>query len=261
MNEEYLDELFGILHSSMRLNIIKLLLFEKSGFRFNQISKKLKIHPSTLENHLKKLSSFGLITHVNEKYRANLNSEILWFLINKFQQINNIPYFTNHRIAELNSTLLNNLLGMQFEILAGGISIASRFIDDFKADNTILKLGGAIDFEFEKNFMKIINVDLKNTKIEIILYEKSVNNFLTLKNENLIFKNVPLSNFSVHIIDKTNISLMILAKSGFLFLPDLDFKVDFKNCIYLKTENGVKLLLKIFNTLKQNSELLSKEFY
>ncbi len=258
MNEEYLDELFGILHSSIRLHIINLLINEKSELRFNEISKLLNINPSTLENHLKKLLSLGLITHENEKYyKANLNSEIIWFLINKFQQIKNNSYFSNHRIAELNSELLNTFLDLKFEILNNGISIASQFIDDFKKSSEILKIGGAIDLEFEENFMKIINLNFKNTKIEIILSEKNASNFLRLKNENLIFRDVPNSKISVYITTNPNLYLMILANSGFLFFPDLNFKLDYENCLYMKTNNGVNWLLKLFNYLKQKSKLIS----
>ena len=149
-----LEEYFSILNSELRIQIIKHVINHPNGCKFTEIANDLRIVPSTLEHHLKKLELVEFITHINSKYFSNLYTQQIWAIFNELTNIkrteNDTLYFKQHRLPDLPKKFIGEFGNLEFEVIPNFISILSKVLNSFSNVERI-EMAGGFNMQLDKN--------------------------------------------------------------------------------------------------------------
>jgi Mn-dependent DtxR family transcriptional regulator len=86
-------ELLKILASETLLGILGLLLKEQRVLRFTDNARALDIYPSSLEDHLKRLVENNLVVHAEGISLANVNTEVVQWVVNFVSRVQGNAFF------------------------------------------------------------------------------------------------------------------------------------------------------------------------
>ncbi|MFW9889347.1 MAG: ArsR family transcriptional regulator [Candidatus Thorarchaeota archaeon] len=257
MDDEFLDEIVGILKSRTRREVVELLLENPRGLRFMEISKSLRIYPSTLEKHLARLVGSRVVAHHENLYFSTVNSILLWERFKHLRNLNSSSYLSSHILPLENHNLRARFGSLTFEVIPDLISIINQIKNDFNEAQGLIQAGGNLDYHIGKSVYGSGMLNHKNTRVEIILNRQLMKKIQNRGEENLFMTQFDEKTTWVYEIESCNLGLGVGDSSGFLFLPGLDFAVDYNQCLYTKDPDTVQWLREVFGHLKAQSQIFN----
>jgi predicted transcriptional regulator len=257
MDDESLDEAMGVLRSRTRRQVLELLLHNIRGLRFSEIAKTLKIYPSTLEKHLAILVKSGTIAHHNRLYLPTLNSGRIWRALDGFLSMTPEPYLMTHTLLLEDETLRLEFRSLTFDVIPDLISIINRIRNDFERPQTLIQAGGQLDYQIGRSVYGSGLLSHKKTKVEIILTAQLINDIRERGEEELFLSQFDESKTQLYSIKECSLGMGVSDSSGFLFLPGLDYEIDFHQCLYTQSREGVAWLKKVFGHLKTQAQVFN----
>jgi len=251
------ESLFKTLSSETRLKIMDLLGKEERGLRFSKISQALDIHSSTLEDHLKRLVENGIISHTDNRYISTLNSLRFRHFIESISsdELNN--YMSSHLMTIENRKLADELWKLDFTLMTDLLSIIRKAQTSFTTDSEWGFLGGSMNMRLEQSFFELWDPDLKGIALDAVFTPEGIEDIISMNLGNLFFDAVSPDKINIYTIPECNWAIAGNKKGGLLFLPDLQFKVDFTQCLCFESERGRKWLMKVFEHLKSRSSIIN----
>ncbi|MFX0108182.1 MAG: ArsR family transcriptional regulator [Candidatus Hodarchaeota archaeon] len=257
MDDDSLDEIVGTFKSRTRREVVELLLENPRGLRFMEISKSLRIHPSTLENHLAKLVGSRVISHHEDLYLSTVNSIILWERLKHLRNIDSNSYLSSHILPLENHNLRARFGPLTFEVIPDLISIINQVKNDFNDTQALIQAGGNLDYHIGKSVYGSGMLNHKNTRVEIILNRQLVNQIRNREEENLFLNQFDEETTRLYEIEECSLGLGVGESSGFLFLPQLDSEIDYNRCLYTKEPKAIEWLRDVFGHLKAQSQIFN----
>lgn len=252
-----LENQFKVLGSETRLRVVDVILQNSGGLRFSEIAKALDIYPSTLEDHLKRLVDAGFISHTDNIYRCNVNTERVYQLAKSLHDCCEPPYFSSHVLSIDNESLKERFLKLKYDGVFDLISLMNKVKSVIDGGLTIAKAGGAMDMHLEVSFFEFYPMDLKETDVELLFTKSLLEGFLKFENKELFFKGLNPDKTRIHVVDDCRIAMMTSEGFGALFLPALDGKVDFTQGIFFSDQASVDWLHGLFDYLKSTGDEIS----
>jgi predicted transcriptional regulator len=246
-------ELLKTLASEIRLDIVELLLSRPDGLRFSDIAKALKIYPSTLEDHLSRLTDSNLLIHSENRYIANINTEVASRLAQSLAPVRDEPYFATHKLTIKNSELKDRFHLLRFEIYRDLLSILTKAKNTFSEGIQMGFLGGTMDMHLEQGFFELWNPSFKHASMEAVFTQEGVKDLKNLNHPELFIEAIDPSKIKIYLVDNCDYALSGCERGGFLFLPQHDSKVDFSSCLCFEDPVGTKWLRDVFESLKAQS--------
>lgn len=264
MKEYEIDnKLLGLFKSEKRIKVINFFMNNNRPYHFNEIAKNLNIIPSTLEYHIKQLEDLGLITHIENKYRSNAYTKLIW---SAFQNLSNldhlIPFLKTHKFPLNNPQLLSEFSSIEVKVIPDIISLLSLMKSKFVKPLLKLHLAGLFNLALEEKMMRFSDLELKIQAIEIVTNYENIIDFLNYKNFKYFLSFSRLENIELFLVDECNFYIVILDDLGLLFLPELNNVIDYQQCLVFEGQNNINWLKKIFVWLKNRSKeiTLTEEF-
>jgi len=254
MDNKSLEEIVSSLKSQTRRQVVKLLLETPRGLRFSEIARTLNIHPSTLEKHLARLMKSRVISHFNDRYLSTVNSILIWEKIKNLQKIDNGSYLFSHILPLDNYELRDRFGSLNFKIIHDLISIINQIKTDFNDTQKLIQAGGNLDYQIGKSVYGSGMLNHNNTRVELILTRQLINQIQNLGEENLFLNKFDEKTTWLYEIEECNLGLGVGESSGFLFLPQLDFEIDYNQCLYTKDTAAIEWLREVFRLLKTQSQ-------
>lgn len=253
MSDDYLDRILGALRSQTRRRILELLLDNSHGLRFSEIGRTLNVYPSTLEKHLTRLVKDEVIAHESNRYMPTLNSGLIWKALGNFRTIPKHPYFSNHTLLLDDENLQREFRSLNFDVITDIISIVNRIKEDFEKPQNSIQAGGAMDHDLGKGIYGSGMLSHKDVNVEIILTTQLIDEIQGRGEETLFLSQFDTKKTSLFSVEDCDFGLGVGDDAGLLFLPRLDFTVDFHQCLYSHGPNEVAWLKKLFKHLKKQS--------
>lgn len=257
MNDDFLEEIIGALKSQTRRQVVELLLENPEGLRFSEIARALSIYPSTLEKHLAKLVRSKVISHHDIHYLSTVNSILVWENFKNLQKIDSGSYLSSHTLPIENHDLRVRFGSLTFEVILDLISIVNQIKNDFKAAQDLIQAGGNLDYQIGKTVYGSGMLNHKNTQVEIILTRQLINQIQNQEEENLFLSKFDEKKTWLYEIEECNLGLGVGESSGFLFLPKLDFEIDYNQCLHTKDPDAIEWLRDLFDHLKAQSQIFN----
>ena len=257
MDDELLEEIVGAFKSQTRRQVIELLLENPRGLCFSEIAKALSIYPSTLEKHLARLVRSAVISHHDNRYLSTVNSFIIWEKFKNLQKIDSRPYLSSHTLPIENHDLRVRFGSLNFEVILDLISIINQIKNDFNNTQELIQAGGTLDYQIGKTVYGSGILSHKNVQVEIILTRQLINQIQNRAEENLFLSGFDENKTWLYELEECDLGLGVGKSSGFLFLPKLDFKVDYNQCLYTKDPAAIEWLRDLFNHLKAQSQVFN----
>jgi predicted transcriptional regulator len=255
LDDESLNAIMRVLRSRKRRQVLELVLHNVQGLRFSEIARALEIYPSTLEKHLASLVKSGAIAHHNQLYLPTLNSGLIWQALDGFLSISPEPYLMTHTLPLEDDMLRREFRSLTFEVILDLISIINKIRDDFEKPQTMIQAGGQLDYHIGRSVYGSGMLSHKKTKVEIILNEQLINDIRCRGEESLFLSQFDESMTQLYSIKECSLGLGVSDSSGFLFLPRLDHVVDFNQCMYTQSREGVSWLKKVFGCFKKQAQI------
>lgn len=252
-------ELLKTLASETRLDIINLLISEPDGLRFIDIANALKIYPSTLEDHLKRLVERKMIVHWENRYLANINTERASWIVSALVPIRNEAFFATHRLTIGDLELRNKIQSLNFEIYSDLLSIMSKASETLFQGIETCFLGGALDMNLEQGFFELLNPSLKSTHVEAVFTREGLEDLRRLDGLERIIDAMDLSQVQLYVIENCDFVIGGSERGGLLFLPQNNSKVDFNSCLYFEDSAGIEWLRAVFEFLRTRSDKIGTE--
>ncbi|MFW9850750.1 MAG: ArsR family transcriptional regulator [Candidatus Thorarchaeota archaeon] len=257
MNDGYFEEIISTLNSHTRRQVLQLLLENPQGLRFSEIARALNIYPSTLEKHLALLVTNKMISHHDVSYFSTVNSILIWDKLEDLKKLDSHPYLSSHIFPLDNQNLRNRFGSLYFEIIPDLISIINQIKNDFSEPQTLVQAGGNLDYQIGKSVYRSGLLNHKNTRVEIILTKQLIDKIRSQQEEDLFLSGFDDKTTCLYEIEECSMGLGVGKYSGFLFLPQLDFKVDYNQCLYTKSTDALEWLREIFNHLRAKSQIFT----
>jgi len=257
MKDELLEDIVGAFRSYTRRQVIELLLENPRGLRFNEIARALSIYPSTLEKHLAKLARCRIISHHDNRYLSTVNSILIWEKFKNLQKIDSSSFLSSHILPIENYGLRDRFGSLNFEVILDLISIINQIKNDFDDTQNFIQAGGNLDYQIGKTVYGSGMLNHKNTRVEIILTRRLINQIQNREEENLFLSGFGEKTTWLYEIEKCDLGLGVGKSSGFLFLPKLDFEVDYNQCLYSKDPEALEWLRELFGHLKAQSQIFN----
>ncbi len=259
MNAFQIDNnLFGLFKSKKRIKVLNFFMNNSGSFHFNEIAKQLKIIPSTLEYHIKQLADLGLITHINNQYKSNAYTKLIWSAFHNLTKLEPlIPFLKTHNLPINNAKLLNDFSFLELKVIPDMITLLSLMKNKFKRNLSRIQLAGIFNLELEEKMMRFSELDFKIEKIEIITNYENFINFLDYKNFEYFLSFSNLENIKLFLIDECNFYIGIVDAIGVLFLPDVNNVIDFQQCLVFEGPNNIQWLRETFLWLKNQSKKIT----
>ncbi|MFW9897394.1 MAG: ArsR family transcriptional regulator [Candidatus Thorarchaeota archaeon] len=252
------NNLLGLFNSKKRLKVLNFLMKNSRSYHFNEIAKQLKIIPSTLEYHVKQLTDLGLITHVNNQYRSNAYTKLIWETFNNLVRLDPlIPFLKTHNMPLNNSKLLNEFSSLELKIIPDMISLFSLMKNNFTKNLSNLQLAGNFNLELEEKMIRLSDWELKIEKIEIISDYENFLNFLDYKNFEYFLSFSKIDNIKLFLIHECNFYIAISGDLGVFFLPNINNVLDFQQCLVFEGYDNIQWLRKVFQWLKNGSKQIT----
>ncbi|MHA2206532.1 MAG: helix-turn-helix domain-containing protein [Candidatus Thorarchaeota archaeon] len=246
-------ELLKTLASDTRLGIIQLLLSKPDGHRFNEIAKALDILPSTLEAHVKRLLDHEMIAHIENRYVANINTEITLWILNALSPISDEPYFSTHKMTIEERQLRTRFHTLNYEVYNDLLSILTKAKDTFSEGIEMGFLGGSMDMQLEQGFFDLWKPSFKHTSVEAVFTREGIEDLKNLEHPERFIDAVNPSKTKVFLVEKCDFAIGGCERGGFLFLPKPGAEVDFNSCLCFEDSEGAKWLKDVFDALKAQS--------
>ncbi len=257
MDDKFLNEIMGVLRSRTRRQVLELLLHNVHGLRFSEIARTLGIYPSTLEKHLASLVKSGTIAHHDRLYLPTLNSGRIWHSLDGFLSMTQEPYLMTHTLPLEDEILQLEFRPLSFEVIPDLISIINRIRDDFEEPQTLIQAGGQLNYQIGRSVYGSGMLSHKKTKVEIVLTTQLINEIRERGEESLFLSQFDEKKTQLYSIKECSLGLGVSDFSGFLFLPGLDREIDFHQCLYTQSREGVAWLKKIFGHLKTQAQVFN----
>lgn len=257
------NNIFAALKAEKRIQILQCLMETSNPMQFSEISKKLSIIPSTLEYHLKQLEEQNLLTHIENFYAKNAYSKIVWNALLSLSKLSYlIPYLKTHAFPIDDTELLFKFIISDVEVVPDMISLLSLMKDKAVKNISSLKLAGTFNLELEERMMQLGNFEFNINEIEIISNYENFRDFLFYENFEYFLSFTDFKNIHLFLIDKCDFYLAIADDFGGLFLPDVENKMDFQQCLAFKNSTAVQWLNDVFERLKKKTKKihLTKDF-
>ena len=252
-------ELLRTLASETRLGIVNLLLSQPDGLRFIDIANALKIYPSTLEDHLRRLVDRKMIVHWENRYLANMNTEMASWIVSALGPIRDEAYFATHRLAIGDLELRTGIQSIDYKIYHDLLSILAKAKDVlFQGINTCF-LGGAMDMQLEQGFFELLNPTLRSACIEAVFTQEGLEDLKRLAQLEWITDAMDLSQVRLYVVDKCDFVIGGSERGGILFLPQHDSKIDFNSCLYFESSAGIEWLRAVFESLRARAVEIGPE--
>ncbi|MFW9875447.1 MAG: ArsR family transcriptional regulator [Candidatus Thorarchaeota archaeon] len=259
MNTLEIDSnLLGLFNSKKRLRVLNFFMQNSGPFHFNEIAKQMKIMPSTLEYHIKQLADLGLITHLDNQYRSNAYTKLIWSALHNIAKLGTIiPFLKIHDLPINNAKLLNDFSFLELKVIPDMISLLSLMKNKFTKNLSNLQLAGIFNLELEEKMMRFSELESKIDKIEIITNYENFINFLEYKNFEFFLSFSKLENIKLFLIDECNFYMAIGDNIGVLFLPKVNNVIDFQQCLVFEDHNNIQWLRKTYKWLKNQSKKIT----
>ena len=257
MEDDVLEELVGALKSQTRRKVVKLLLENRRGLRFSEITRALHIYPSTLEKHLDILVKSRIIAHHENRYLSTVNSFFIWEKFKNLQNIDSIPFLSSHILDIEHRDLRERFGSLTFEVIHDLISIINQIKKDFDDKQKLVQAGGNLDYYIGRAIYGSGMLDHKKTRIELILTHNLITQIQNQKEENLFLSGFDEQLTWLYEIQDCSLSLGVGESSGFLFLPDLDTNIDYNQCLYTTHPDALDWLREVFGYLKAQSQVFN----
>ncbi|MFX1312402.1 MAG: ArsR family transcriptional regulator [Promethearchaeota archaeon] len=259
MNEFEIDnKLFGLFKSKKRLQVLNFFMNNNGSFQFNEIAKQLKIIPSTLEYHIKQLADLGLITHINNQYRSNAYTKLIWSAFHNLSKLEPlIPFLKTHDLPLNNAKLLNDFSFLELKVIPDMITLLSLMKNKFTKKFSKIQLAGAFNLDLEEKMMRFSDLEFKIEGIEIITDYENFIKFINYKNFEFFLSFSKLENIKLFLIDECNFYIALSDDIGILFLPKVNNVIDFQQCLVFEGHNNIQWLRKTFLWLKNQSKKIT----
>jgi predicted transcriptional regulator len=257
MDDELFEDIVGAFKSQTRRQVVELLLENPRGLRFSEIARALSIYPSTLEKHLAKLVRSRLIAHYDNLYLSTVNSILVWEKFRNLQKIDSRPYLFSHIFPIENHDIRIRFGSLTFEVISDLISIINQIKNDFNDTQELIQAGGNLDYQIGKTVYGSGMLNHKNTRVEIVLTRQLINQIQNREEENLFLSKFDEKTTWLYEIEECNFGLGVGESSGFLFLPKLDFEIDYNQCLYTKDPEAIEWLRELFDHLKAQSQIFN----
>ncbi len=249
------SEIFKILKSKIRINILELLINNSQPLKFNELVKKLKISSSTLEYHLKKMTESGLLCHTEDQYFTNAYSNVIWSRVIEIPISHDILiYLKSHLLPILNIDLIREFNRTTPTLIPDLISLFLSLQNSVPRQILNLKLAGKLNLELEEKMIQMTNKEYDIESIEIITDYQNFKNLICYKNIGELFTNKMLANLKVSLIENINLYIAIFDEQGILCLPKIDNVIDYQECLFFNNSKGIEWLNHIFNYFKKFSK-------
>ncbi|MGY5876089.1 MAG: helix-turn-helix domain-containing protein [Candidatus Thorarchaeota archaeon] len=253
------EELLKVLASETRLKVIEAILDQEKGMRFNEIARALEIYPSTLEDHLKRLVESRFIVHIDNRYLSNINTTHAAWLIESLSAVTNDSYFSTHQLSIKDVDLRSKFHSLSYEVYRDLLSILGKAKETFVQDVKLGYLGGSMNMKIEQGFFELWQPDFKETEVEAVFTKQGIGDLKKMEHPEKFIDAVDPSKTRIYVIDECDYAIGGCERGGFLFLPDLHSKVDFNSCLCFETDEGIKWLRSLFESLKARSQKVSIE--
>jgi len=253
MDDDLFEGVLACIKSQTRRKVIELLLENPHGLRFSEISTFLNIYPSTLEKHLSKLVATRAVSHHDNLYLATVNSLFLWSRIKKIQNLDSNSYLSSHLLPLANENLRVKFGSLEFDVIPDLISIINLIRNDFSEKQSLIQAGGNLDYHIGKSVYGSGMLDHSQVKVEIILTHELIDRIRTQGEEDIFLGGFNERTTWLYEIKECNLGLGVGTSSGFLFLPTLDLKVDYNQCLYSRSSDSLSWLRELFDNLKKQS--------
>lgn len=257
LENELLEEIIGAFKSQTRRQVVKLLLKHPRGLRFSEIARALSVYPSTLEKHLARLVRSGVISHHDNRYLSTVNSIIIWEKFKNLQEIDSRSYLDSHILLVENHDLRVRFGQLTFEVIPNLISVINQIKNDFNCTQEFIQAGGNLDYEIGKTVYGSGMLDHKNSRVELILTRELINQIQNQEEENLFLSRFDEKTTWLYEIEECDLGLGVGESSGFLFLPKLDFEIDYNQCLYTKDPTAIEWLRELFSHLIAQSQIFN----
>ncbi|MFW9767219.1 MAG: ArsR family transcriptional regulator [Candidatus Thorarchaeota archaeon] len=257
MDDELLEDIIGAFKSKTRRQVVELLLENPRGLRFGEIARALSIYPSTLEKHLAKLVGSRLISHYDNLYLSTANSILVWDKFNNLQKIGSRSYLFSHIFPIENHDIRIRFGSLAFEVITDLISTINQIMNDFNDTQELIQAGGNLDYQIGKTVYGLGMLNHKNTRVEIVLTRQLINQIQNREEEDLFMSRFDENKTWLYEIEECDLGLGVGESSGFLFLPKLDFEIDYNQCLYTKDPEAIEWLRKLFDHLKAQSRIFN----
>ena len=126
--------------------------------------------------------------------------------------------------------------------------------ENFK-NESFIQAGGRLDYRIGRSVYSSEMLSHKNSKVEMILTLDLIDEIQENKEENIFMNQFNEKHTNLYAIKECNLGLGVSQSAGFLYLPNIDFSIDFQQCLYTTDTEGINWLKKAFNFLKSQSKL------
>ena len=137
------------------------------------------------------------------------------------------------------------------------ISIINQIKNDFNDTQALIQAGGNLNYQVGKGVYESGMLSHKNTRVELILTQHLIDQIQLQEEESLFLSKFDEKTTWLYKIEKCSLGLGVGESSGFLFLPLLDFEVDYHQCLYTKSRDALKWLREVFGHLKAQSQVFN----
>jgi len=257
MNFTTLENQFKVLGSETRLRVVTTLIRNKEGLRFSEIAKILDIYPSTLEDHLKRLVDTGFISHIDQIYKSNINTERVYQIAKSLNDYSDPTYFSTHILAIDDDSLKERFLTLKIDGVYSLLSLMNKAKTVVDSGMTMAKAGGAMDMELEVSFFEFYPMDLKEVDVELIFTKSVLEEFLEFDNKELFFAGLNPNHTRLYTVDECSVAMMTSESFGALFLPTINGLVDFTKGLFFSDQTSVQWLNDLFDYLKSTGKEIS----
>ena len=252
------NNLFGLFKSKKRVKVLNFLMNNSGSYHFNEIAKQLKIMPSTLEYHIKQLTDIGLITHIDNQYRGNAYTKLIWNAFHNLAKLEPlIPFLKTHNLPINNAKLLNDFSFLELKVVPDMITLLAFMKSKIKKNFSSIQFAGIFDLELEEKMMRFSELEFKIEKIEIITNYENFINFLDYKNFEYFLSFSKLENIKLFLISECNFYMAIIDDLGVLFLPEMNNVIDFQQCLVFEGNNNIRWLRQTYLWLKNQSKSIT----
>ncbi|MBD3407539.1 MAG: ArsR family transcriptional regulator [Candidatus Lokiarchaeota archaeon] len=253
---ESLDNTEGILKtlgSETRLRILVLLSKSESDMRFSDIARALDIHKSTLEDHLRKLVDYHFVSQHDGKYTANINTE---YALSVLDICNNTTeaYFSTHNLSIPDKLLRYEFTRLNPEVLGNMLTLVDRLQNELYEQPEYIRVGGALDMDLETALLEIWKPDFTQTDSEFVFSRQIIESLKGISFDSVLMQSVSTNVTRLFCMEKIcNIGYGFTDQGGALFLPDLDNKLDFSQCLLLQGHFAVDWFNRLHRSLKEQA--------
>ncbi len=250
MNLKLSEELFKTVGSETRLRIMHLLDTNMEGLRFSEISANLEIHPSTLEDHLKRLLDGEVISHYDGKYFPTLNTSRFLRFSDSLSSGSKNQYLATHQMVIEDTKLREEFWNLDYIVLTDLLSIVSKAKASFTEGISYGFIGGEMDMKLEQSFFELWQPNIGDAEVDVVFTEKGVQDIVELDVGNLFMQAANPLKTNIYVIDECTWAIGGSDKGGLLYLTGLTGHVDYQQALCFESEEGINWLRNVFLLLK-----------